>query len=156
MRFVNRPRRGNLRRLQRQMDQLLSEFMEHNQPVMQLSETRWYPAVDVYETAEEIVILAEVPGVERDKIDVVLHGELLHITGERQLPAVGCARRHQLELKTGIFERTVKLPCPVDGERVEAKVKDGILTVVCPNVRGSVIEVEFEESPVIEQIGEPC
>ena len=138
MRFVKRPLGANLHDLQRRMDQLLSEFMEFRQPMMQLSGRYWHPAVDIYETDTDLVLLVELPGVDFNKIEVVLQGDILHISGERQLPTTGCARRHQLEINTGSFDRAVRLPCIVDADRIDAGYKDGMLTITCPRVRSEI------------------
>jgi HSP20 family protein len=144
MRFVKRPLGSNLQNLQRRMDQLLSEFMEFGPPMMQLAGRYWHPAVDVYETDSSIVVLVELPGVDINKVDVVLQGEILHISGERHLPTTGCARRHQLEINTGGFERAVRLPFPVDSDEVQAAYRDGMLTITCPRAKSEPIQIVDE------------
>ena len=141
MRFVKRPLGADVQELQRRMDRILSEFIEFRQPMMQVTGRYWYPAVDIYETDNTVVVLAELPGVDVNKVDVVLQGDILHISGERHLPTGGCARRHQLEINTGSFERTVRLPYAVDADRIEASYRDGMLMITCPQLKREPIEI---------------
>jgi HSP20 family protein len=141
MRLVKRPL-GAMQDLSRRMDQLLSEFMEFRQPMMQLAGRYWHPAVDIYETDSDVVVLVELPGVDTNKVEVVLQEDILHISGDRNLPTTGCARRHQLEINTGSFERAVRLPCAVDSDRIEANYRDGMLAITCPRARSESIPIE--------------
>jgi HSP20 family protein len=148
MRFIKRPLGPEVHEMQRRMDRLLSEFVPFREPMMQLGGPHWCPAVDVYETDEAAVVLVELPGVDVNKVEVLLQGDILHISGERHLPTSGCARRHQLEINTGHFERAVRLPFPVDADRVEASYRDGMLSIHCPQARREPISIHVvEESP---------
>ena len=97
----------------------------------------WVPPVDVHETAGEYVITAEVPGLTRDDIDIRVHDGRLQISGERpehasEINGAPCEQYHRVERGHGRFSRTFELPLPVDGERITADLRDGVLTVVCP------------------------
>jgi HSP20 family protein len=142
MRFVKRPLAADVRELERRMDRLLSEFVDFRHPMMQLSGRYWHPAVDIYETDADVVVLVELPGVDINKVEVVLQGDILHISGDRHLSTPGCARRHQLEINTGSFERAVRLPGTVDADRIEAGYRDGMLTITCPRVRPESISIQ--------------
>lgn len=140
MRFVKRPLGSDMQELQRRMDRLLSDFIPFRQPMMQLGGRYWSPAVDIYETDSEVVVIVELPGVDMNKVEVVLQGDILHISGERHPPSA-CARRHQLEVNTGSFERAVRLPYAVDADSVQANYKDGMLTITCLPVRHEAISI---------------
>jgi HSP20 family protein len=104
------------------------EGMIHD-PVM------WAPIMDFYELANNYVLNAEVPGVERSDIKIQLSGSELIILGERRSEEV-CAKEkyHRLEGHRGKFLRTFSLPEPVDGKRMQIKLEDGILNVVLPKI----------------------
>jgi|Deesub1362A_J573_1020465.scaffolds.fasta_scaffold02352_2 HSP20 family protein len=93
----------------------------------------WSPAVDIYETAEEVVIVAELAGVRREDIKVILDGNLVRISGQR---APTCrqpgARFHRLEISSGAFERTFRIGVPFEPKGVEARCEDGLLKVRLP------------------------
>lgn len=87
------------------------------------------PAANVLETADELVVLVSVPGIERDALEIELVDNVLTITGERKLttPEGFVARRR--ERAATQFRRTFSLPHPVDADRTRAELRDGWLTV---------------------------
>ena len=92
----------------------------------------WVPPIDVHETADEYVITAELPGLRRDDIHIQVTDGRLQISGERRERGLPCEQYHRVERGHGTFSRTFQLPLPVDGDRVTADLRDGVLTVVCP------------------------
>lgn len=94
----------------------------------------WMPAVDVYETADRIVLSAEIAGVRREDVDIEVAGDLLTLRGRRPCGRAGVAAESYLrmEVASGGFERSFRLPCPVDGEGIEAVLREGVLTVTIP------------------------
>jgi HSP20 family protein len=92
----------------------------------------WTPAVDVYETADRYVVTAEVPGMHRDEVDITVHEGRLTIAGARRQADTRCEQYHRVERGHGSFSRTFQLPSPVDGDRVTADLRDGVLTITCP------------------------
>jgi HSP20 family protein len=102
-----------------------------------LGGSRWSPSVDVAETADEVVITAELPGLDRKDIDVDIKGDVLVIRGEKREQREDARRDYRvLESRYGQFVRTVPLPAGVDRDRAEARVRDGVLTVRFPKVSG--------------------
>ena len=92
-----------------------------------------YPAVNVYESAEEILIQCEVPGIDREDLDVTITGETLTIKGlKRPLPDEEELNFIRRERGSGQFTRTIVLPDAVDAERIEANLADGIMTIRLP------------------------
>jgi HSP20 family protein len=91
----------------------------------------WRPPVDLHETAEAYVLTAELPGVERDAIEIRLHDDQLTLSGARPERAA-CEQYHRLERGHGTFSRTFQLPLPVDATHISADLRDGVLTVTCP------------------------
>jgi len=93
----------------------------------------WNPSVDIYENDDDIVIKAEIPGVEKDNIHVDLKGRVLTLKGERKNEnEVKEDRFYRREMSYGRFERAFTLPGEVDPEKVKADFKDGVLKVEVP------------------------
>jgi HSP20 family protein len=102
-----------------------------------LSEPRgarpWSPAVDIYETENELVLHADLPDVKLDEIDVRVENQTLTIKGERKFEKNESARGyHRIERNYGTFTRSFTLPTSVDAEKVAAEFKNGVLTVTLP------------------------
>jgi HSP20 family protein len=96
-------------------------------------ERMWAPAVDMYETEDELVIAAELPGLNQKDVHLTLAGDMLTIRGERQRPhEVTPDSYYRSERWWGKFERTLPLPIPVEAGKVKAAYRDGVLTVTLP------------------------
>lgn len=86
--------------------------------------------IDVSESESEICVRAEVPGIEPDKLDVQLTGEVLTIRGEKlDTRDADEGKRTWSERRWGSFARSVQLPCAVDPESVRAEHKHGVVTI---------------------------
>jgi HSP20 family protein len=92
----------------------------------------WLPPVDVYETADQYVITAEVPGLSRDQIEIHAREGRLVLRGVRTSHHASCEQYHRVERGYGPFSRTFSLPDTVTPERIEADLRDGILTISLP------------------------
>ena len=91
------------------------------------------PAVDVYETDDEVVVQAELPGVKKDDVQLHIEGEVLTLRGESQEVQEAKEDGHyRREIRRGSFHRQIHLPMPVKREEITAKYEDGILTVRAP------------------------
>jgi len=88
-----------------------------------------FPAINVYAHQDGIVITAELPGVNEDDLDISVHRDTVTLRGERQDQISEAGGYHRRERRSGLFERTFSLPFQVDPERVEAKLRNGILTL---------------------------
>ena len=99
----------------------------------------WTPAVDIYESEnKEVVLKAELPGLQREDIDVTVEGATLTIRGHRrreEAVAEGAYRR--VERHYGAFTRSFTLPSGVDAGAVRADYRDGVLTVRLPPRAGA-------------------
>ncbi len=90
----------------------------------------WSPAVDIFETEQEIVLKAEVPGVTKEQVHVEVDGGVLQMRGERKFEKeVKEESYHRVERAYGAFQRAFSLPDSVDPDKVRAEIKDGILEV---------------------------
>ena len=92
----------------------------------------WTPAVDVHETSACYVVTAEVPGMSRDDLDIRIDEGRVTIAGTRRERTPQFEQYHRVERGHGSFSRSFHLPIPVDGERVTADLRNGVLTVTCP------------------------
>ncbi len=94
----------------------------------------WEPPVDLLETADELILIAALPGVRVADVDLVISGGELAIVGRRRLPVLpGPTRIHRMELPHGHFERRIALP-PGAYELSRRDLADGCLTVVLRKV----------------------
>jgi len=93
----------------------------------------WNPSLDVYQDKENVFVKVELPGMKKEDIDISLHEGMLTIAGERKKEGeVREGESFRTERFFGRFHRTVTLPTLVDGSRVKATYKEGILTVELP------------------------
>ena len=102
-------------------------------PPKRLSQPALRPAVDVYETPREYIIVCDVPGMDPDLMSVTLHERTLTISGERMgMEEAGEWTCHVMERQRGVFERAVQLPTRADPAHIEAVCKNGVLRVRVP------------------------
>jgi HSP20 family protein len=93
----------------------------------------WVPAVDIYETEQNVVLKAELPGVDPKEVEVTVHDGALYLKGERKYEKeVKEENYHHVERAYGSFARSLTLPASIDQEKVEAEFKDGVLTLTMP------------------------
>ncbi len=95
--------------------------------------TTWAPAVDIYETPNELVVKADLPDVNEKDIDVRVENNLLTIRGERKFEkSVSEENYLRVERTYGAFSRSFSLPNTVNAESIGAEYKNGVLTVTLP------------------------
>lgn len=98
----------------------------------------WSPALDVHEDKDHLTVRIELPGMNKNDIDLSLHENTLTVAGERKAPETEPqATVTRAERYFGRFQRTLTLPKPVDADGVKAQYKDGILTVTLPKTEES-------------------
>jgi len=131
--------------IQTQMNRLFDNFVGQP-PSSGMVERVWAPAADMYETKNEVVIAAELPGLSEKDIHLSITGDLLTIRGERQWGGeVQDASHYRRERWFGKFERTFSLPMPVESGQVKATYRDGVLTVKLPKaeeIKSKDIKIE--------------
>ena len=138
---------SDLSRLHGQMRRLMDDMLYQLSPRFLLDQRIWSPQMDVLETPEAFMILAEVSGLKKDEIQVTVKRNVVYLSGKRLRPPLANAVRYlQMEIEYGIFERTFELPVVVDESRIEAQYKDGLLTVVLPKkmTQKKIIPIESE------------
>jgi HSP20 family protein len=95
----------------------------------------WVPTADVSETEDSYIVEIDVPGANKDQIDVQLSDSELIVTG--RIEEQKRERRHRKMRRTGQFELRTMLPGDVDADRVEAHLADGVLTVTVPKAQAA-------------------
>jgi HSP20 family protein len=139
----------NLLATQREFDRLFREtfqpFFAEGEP----STRTWAPAVDIYETADSIVLKAELPGIDPKDVDVRVEDNTLFLKGERRFEKeVKEENYHRVERSYGSFARSFSLPNSIDTDKVEAEYKDGVLTLNMPKreeAKPKTIKIEVKK-----------
>jgi HSP20 family protein len=108
----------------------------------------WQPAVEIAETDNEIIVKAELPGIDPKNVEVAVTGEGLMIKGEAKAEVEDRKRSfYRRELRYGMFQRAVALPTEVKSEETKATFRHGILEVRVPKaerVKPRTVRVEVE------------
>ncbi len=133
-----RRNRNELGTLRGQMDDLFDGFFRGlDKPFSFLGERTW-PAIDVAEKDDAILVRAEVPGCKPEDIEISVYGNTLTLSGEKKESheANGDGYYH-MESTWGSFRREVPLSAEVDPNKIEAVVKEGVLSVTLPKAEKS-------------------
>jgi len=124
---------GTLERMGRDVDRLWDSFFEDHPTRREELWRDLYPSLDLSETQDEFVVKAEIPGADPKNIDISLDDGTLTIKGEKkQEKEEKKENYHFVERSYGSFTRCVQLPGKIEGEKVKASYKDGVLKVVLP------------------------
>ena len=92
----------------------------------------WSPALDLYQSNDNVVAIIELPGMRKEDIEISLHDGTLTISGERRRETSNGENTERTERYIGKFRRSITLPARVDANKVSATYQDGILTVTLP------------------------
>ena len=93
----------------------------------------WAPPVDIFENGDNLVLKAELPGVNPDEVEIRVEDNTLYLKGERRFEKeVKEQNYHRIERTYGTFTRSFSLPNSVDADKVSANYKDGVLTLTMP------------------------
>jgi HSP20 family protein len=97
-----------------------------------------FPQINLTEDADKYYVRAELPGIMSDEIEIQATGKSLSISGERKIesPDDG-VRYHRREREAGRFSRVIAMPGEIDAARIEARLRDGILTVFVPKAEAA-------------------
>jgi HSP20 family protein len=123
----------DLNMLQDRMNRMFDDTGRTWRPDEPAATTTWSPAVDIFETDGEIVVKAELPGMERNDIALNLEKNVLTVRGERRFAKeTKDDNYHRIERSYGTFSRSFSIPATVDEEKIKADYKDGVLKIVLP------------------------
>jgi HSP20 family protein len=120
--------------LQDRMNRLFDESVRNVKPGDEaLSSAIWSPAVDIYETDDEVVVKAELPEVDQKDIDIQIENNTITLRGERKFNKETKKENfHRIERAYGAFSRSFTLPGTINQEGIRADYKDGILKISMP------------------------
>jgi HSP20 family protein len=108
----------------------------------------WTPAIDIEENNGNIMVRAEIPGMKKEDIKVLVRDNMLSVSGERkQEKEIKNKTYHRIERCYGKFVRNITLPSEVDAAKIKATYKDGVLNVTLPkpeSIKPKEIDVEIK------------
>ena len=138
MTFPTLSRRWNpwndLLSLQEEMNKLFESTMGPQSGRPGLLGTSFMPPVDVLRDKENIIVRVDLPGMDKEDLEISLLNDSLFIRGEKKMENSEGAKQnvHRRERFYGSFERVIDLPNPVDGEKIRAAFRDGVLEITAP------------------------
>jgi HSP20 family protein len=137
-----------LRSLQDEMTRLFAGVAPSNRE--EFMSGGWVPNVDIYENQDHLVLEADLPGMNRDDIDLSIENNIITLRGERKFEKKADGDSfHRVERSYGTFTRSFTLPQTVSAEGAQADFKNGILRVTLPKreeTKARRIEVSGEEA----------
>ncbi|MBW4573812.1 MAG: Hsp20/alpha crystallin family protein [Aphanothece sp. CMT-3BRIN-NPC111] len=135
-----------LETLRRQMDQMFDDLAT---PDSHYS-TNWKPAIELQDTEENLILRAEIPGVEGKDIDIHVTREAVALSGEHRYENKASERGYfRSEFRYGKFQRVISLPVAIQNDRVKAEFNNGILTLTLPKVteaRRTVVKINLADN----------
>jgi len=124
--------------IQDRMNRMFEQTLSRSQVEEGGLPATWTPPVDIYETADRIVLKAELPGVTREEVDIQIQENTLTLKGERRFAKDVQEENYlRIERAYGPFRRSFTLPASVQQERVHAAFNDGVLEVIMPKAEES-------------------
>jgi HSP20 family protein len=151
-----------MRRMQEDMDHIFGRFfggrtdlpsvgMGSGGGMSSAGGNQWSPSMDVSSTDKEICLEADLPGVNKDDIDVTVHDHHLHLKAEmrqEQKDGEGERQFHRRERRYGYFERVIPLPENIDEQQISCDFKNGVLTVHIPRTQQA--QAQARRIPVMD------
>lgn len=132
--------------LRRQMDRVFEEMVD----LKRETQVNWQPAVELQDTEENIILRAQLPGVEAKDLDINVAKAAVEVAGERRYENQDSQQGYfRSEFRYGKFQRVIALPVAVQNDQVQAQFKDGILTLTLPKVteaRRQVVKVNLADT----------
>ena len=141
--------RGRARR-STDTDELFRALVFGGNTVSSTGRGTWRPPTEVYETGDTLEVVAELAGMDREQIEILIEGDIISIRGVRPDPAV-CDQRsyHEARIPYGHFAADVHVPFTVDGANATATYENGFLRISIPREQGRTLiprQSEAEDS----------
>lgn len=137
---------GEMLSLRQAMDRLFEDSFVNPAGWTTVAGGQWAPALDVWETSDDIVVSAALPGIAPDDVEITLTGQTLTIKGEIAADEQVSNDQYLLrERRYGTFHRQLNLPVRVDGDNVQASFENGVLRLhipKAPEVKPRQIEIK--------------
>ncbi len=119
--------------LREKMNRLFEDAVTSRGEDKDLISSAWTPAVDIYENENELVLTAEVPGLEEKDVEIRIEDNTLSIKGERKFEKETKEENyHRIERSYGAFFRSFTLPNSIDQDKIQAEHENGILKITMP------------------------
>jgi HSP20 family protein len=114
--------------VKRDLDRMFGEYDDD-----EATTSLWHPAVDIFETKDNLVLRAELPGMKKDEVHISVENNVLTLKGERKFDKeIKRENYHRVERVYGNFCRSFTLPTSIDRSKIEASFQDGVLEVTMP------------------------
>jgi HSP20 family protein len=112
---------------------MFNSFFRSEQEEAGLAMAAWNPALDIAEHDDEFIVKIELPGVAKDEVKILMQEKTLTVRGEKKQEKESTgANYHRVERSYGAFQRSFTLPSTVNGSKIDAAFKDGVLTITVP------------------------
>lgn len=96
------------------------------------SQQTFYPLINGFKQGDDYILVAEVPGIDKNALNMEVKQNVLKIWGQKNLAPTTDSKSLKQERNSGEFERHIELPFDVDADNVSADLKDGLLTITLP------------------------
>ena len=125
---------GDIVTLREKMNRMFEDvFTGRTEEGRDLTASTWAPAVDIFETEKELVLTAEVPGIDEKDIEIKIEDNTLSLKGERKFEKETKEENyHRIERSYGSFFRAFALPNSIDPEKIQATHENGVLKITMP------------------------
>ena len=91
-----------------------------------------FPPINVFQKGEDLVAIVELPGVDKDSLEIEAKENTIRIAGRKTIKYDGTASVHRRERVTGSFNRTIAVPIQIDPDAIRAELRDGVLALFIP------------------------
>ncbi len=146
MDFINNNLLREIDVVQKRTEEMIKDFFGDAYSRKSLEYWTWTPAVDIYETDEDIIILVELAGVRREDVSIILDRNTVCIAGRRMASNIKKKiRQHQMEISFGTFKRIFRISVPIKGDEVEAIFQEGFLTIRMPKQVPVSVKINAEK-----------
>lgn len=146
MRIVRLQPFQEMESLRRQMDKMFDELTQYDRE----NRNGWAPAIELQDDTNNLILRAEIPGVEGKDLDIQVTREAVAIVGEHRYEKRNEETGfYHSEFRYGKFQRLVQLPVPIQNDKVQAEFKNGILTLTLPKaeeLQRKVVKVNLSNS----------
>lgn len=123
-----------------EFDELLRALVNPAGQVQHRVGGTWRPPIDVFEQQNEITIVAEIAGMDREQIEITVEGDVVSIRGHRPDPSASEHRAfHEAHIAYGEFSAELYIPFPIDSDNAGATYENGFLTIHLPRIQGRTI-----------------
>lgn len=134
--MANLTRYSPLTELQREVDRLFNEFLPARP--QDGASLVWSPAADLWETDDSYLISLDLPGLTKQDVEITFEHGTLQVSGERKMTQEVQERQyHRIERRQGRFFRTFRFDRSVNPDQIEARFRDGVLTLQVPKTEES-------------------